>query len=129
MSGQTEENKAIVRRIHRALDAQDLAGLDGHPAAGPFRAEYAALLAAFPDARIVGERLVAEGEWVAYHLEVRGTHRGAWAGVAPTGEEVTWVVDGMYRLADGLVVEGFGQADLGERLARLAGRLAPTGGI
>lgn len=122
-----EENKAIIRRLHRALDAQDLAQLAEHPAAGAFTIEYAGILAAFPDARIAAERLVAEGGWVAYHLEVRGTHRGEFFGVAPTGQQVTWVVDGMYRLADGLVVEGFGQADLGERMRQLAAGPTPVG--
>ena len=127
MAQLTEENKAIVHRLHEALDAQDLAALDDHPAAGELRAMYARLLEAFPDVRIVAERLVAEGEWVRYHLEARGTHRGAWGGVSPTGRQVTWVVDGMYRLAGGRVVEGFGQADLVERLRRLAADLAPAG--
>lgn len=127
MSQSTDENKAIVHRLHEALDARDLAALEGNPAMGEFRAMYARLLEAFLDVRFVAERLVAEGDWVAYHLTVRGTHRGSWGGITPTGSQITFAVDGMYRLAGVRVVDGHGQADLMEHLHRRAAALAPAG--
>ena len=122
MSQLAEENKAIVRRLHEALNEGNLAALDEHPGLGEFKAMYGRLLVAFPDTRSTIERLVAEDDWVAYHLAARGTHRGEWLGCAPTGRQVAWEVDGMYQLAGGKIVGGYGQANLGDRLQQLAAR-------
>ena len=122
MSQLAEENKATVRRLHEALNEGNLAALDEHPGLGEFKAMYGRLLVAFPDTRNTIERLVAEDDWVAYHLAVRGTHQGEWLGFAPTGRQVAWEVDGMYRLAGGQIVGGYGQANLGERLQQLAAK-------
>ena len=120
MSQFAEENKAIVRRLHEALNDGDLSALDEHPGLSEFKAMYGRLLVAFPDTRNTIERLVAEDDWVAYHLEVRGTHQGEWLGYAATGRQVAWDVDGMYQLTGGQIVGGHGQADLGDRLQQLA---------
>ena len=122
MSQLAEENKATVRRLHEALNEGNLAALDEHPGLGEFKAMYGRLLVAFPDTYATTERLVAEDDWVAYHLAVRGTHQGEWLGFAPTGRQVAWEVDGMYRLAGGQIVGGYGQANLGERLQQLAAK-------
>ena len=124
MSQGAEENKAIVRRLHEALNEGNLAALDEHPGMAGFKAMYGRLLVAFPDAYTTIERLVAEDDWVAYHLAARGTHQGEWLGYAPTGRQVAWEVDGMYRLADGKIVGGYGQANLGERLQQGAAQVA-----
>ena len=124
MSQLAEENKATVRRLQEALNEGNLATLDEHPGLGEFKAMYGRLLVAFPDAYTTIERLVAEDDWVAYHLAVRGTHQGEWLGFAPTGRQVAWEVDGMYRLAGGQIVGGYGQANLGDRLQQLAAQAA-----
>ncbi len=122
MSQLAEENKATVRRLHEALNEGNLAALDEHPGLGEFKAMYGRLLVAFPDTRNTIERLVAEDDWVAYHLAALGTHQGEWLGCAPTGRLAAWEVDGMYRLAGGKIVGGYGQANLGERLQQLAAK-------
>ena len=60
---------------------------------------------AFPDWHSTPEELVAEGEMVAERWTGRGTHRGEFQGIAPTGRrlEVPGVV--FYRFADGKIVE------------------------
>jgi predicted ester cyclase len=126
MSQLAEENKAIVRRLHEALNEGNLAALDEHPGLGEFKSMYGRLLVAFPDTRNTIERLVAEDDWVAYHLAVRGTHQGEWLGCAPTGRQVAWEVDGMYQLAGGKIVGGYGQANLGDRLQQGAAQPAAT---
>src|SRR4051794_38147983 len=50
-----------------------------------FRAETVAWLEAFPDLRISVDRLFSDGSAVAARLLLRGTHRGRFAGVSPTG--------------------------------------------
>ncbi len=126
MSQLAEENTAIVRRLHEALNEGNLAALDEHPGMAGFKAMYGRLLVAFPDTRNTIERLVAEDDWVAYHLAARGTHLGEWLGCAPTGRQVAWEVDGMYRLSDGEIVGGYGQANLGERLQQGSAQPAAT---
>lgn len=42
----------------------------------------------FPDIRFSVDRVVAEGQWAAAGLTFRGTHRGTWHGIAPTGRRV-----------------------------------------
>ena len=76
-----------------------LQGLDG------LRRFHEALWEAFPDARLTIEDLVVEGDRVALRYGLRGTHRGPYLGVAPTG--VGFDVEGLtlLRLADGRVVE------------------------
>jgi steroid delta-isomerase-like uncharacterized protein len=44
---------------------------------------------AFPDARFTVEDQVAEEETVATRWTARGTHRGAFLGISPTGDRVT----------------------------------------
>jgi predicted ester cyclase len=74
-------------------------GLDG------LRAFHEALWEAFPDARLTVEDLVVEGDRAALRYRLRGTHRGPYLGVAPTGLEFD--VEGLtlLRLAGGRVVE------------------------
>jgi predicted ester cyclase len=76
-----------------------LDGLDG------LREFHRALWKAFPDAALALEDLVVEGDRAALRYRLRGTHRGAYLGVAPTG--LTIDVEGltMLRLSDGRVVE------------------------
>jgi len=44
---------------------------------------------AFPDARFAVEDQIAEGDKVVSRWTARGTHRGEFLGISPTGEEVT----------------------------------------
>jgi predicted ester cyclase len=60
---------------------------------------------AFPDLRLSIEEQVAEGDRVVTRVTFRGTHRGEFAGVAPTGREVAFAGTAVDRLADGKVVE------------------------
>src|SRR5437762_5597197 len=49
----------------------------------------AAWLAAFPDLRFEIEQMIAEGAFVSTRCTMRGTHTGAWLGVAPTNRQVS----------------------------------------
>jgi predicted ester cyclase len=119
-----DRNKATVRHIHDQLIQGNLAVLDDHPALAPMRAWFPAFLRAFPDTRTLTEDLVAEGDRVAYRLVNRGTHVGAWRGVAPTGRELEFEIAGMYRFAAGRVVEASGHANLGDVMTQAVSPLA-----
>jgi predicted ester cyclase len=67
---------------------------------------------AFPDGQFSIEDLIAEGDQVVLRWTMRGTHRGEWRGIAPTGKPVTQTGFTLLRLRDGLRVEERAQADL-----------------
>ena len=69
------------------------------------------LRAAFPDWHSTPEELVAEGDMVVERWTGRGTHRGEFQGLAPTGRtvEVPGVV--FYRIRDGRIIEFRGSFD------------------
>ena len=80
-------------------------GLEG------FKAFFTMLRAAFPDLRYAVENVLAEGDLVAGHLTVRGTHRGEFMGVAATGRQVTWTETHVGRVENGKLVEHWGNSD------------------
>ena len=61
--------------------------------------------AGFPDFRFDIHAVVASGERAAVHATLRGTHRGQWHGLEPTGRSIN--VEHMFflRFEEGLVVE------------------------
>ena len=69
------------------------------------------LTTGFPDIEVDVEDVVAEGDRVVVRLRFRGTHRGPFQGIGPTGRRVAFGAIRVYRLADGLVVETWAHQD------------------
>ena len=67
---------------------------------------------AFPDAEVAIDVLLAQGDLVASHFTARGTHRGLWNGVPPTGNEWEARCTAIYRVADGRIAEAWVTWDL-----------------
>jgi len=65
----------------------------------------------FPDMRWTIEDVVAEGDRVVARTTMRGTHRGEFFGIAPTGREVVYPGIHILRLAGGKVAEHWGSND------------------
>jgi steroid delta-isomerase-like uncharacterized protein len=84
------------------------------PVQGP--AGYLAIIGmmrgGFPDIQWTLEEMIAEGEKVAARFTMRGTHRGAFFGVPPTGKPIVIQAMNIYRLSKGQFVEERGQPDL-----------------
>ena len=136
-----EENKATDRRlVEEALDRGNLAVADeliapdfvDHAAPpgmehGPdgFKAAVAAYRAAFPDLQAAVEEQVAEGDRVAVRLTARGTHTGPLMGLPPTGKEVSFAGMKLFRIAEGKIVESWGQFDALGLLRQLGAVPAP----
>ena len=66
----------------------------------------------------------------------RGTHRGKFRGIAPTGPEVSWGGITIYRLAGGRLVAGWSKSDqlgllqqLGATVGRPGRRPTPPGTV
>jgi steroid delta-isomerase-like uncharacterized protein len=66
---------------------------------------YAALWAAFPDAKVTIEEMVAEGEKVAVRYTFTGTHRGEFLGIPATGNQVHSPGMTILRMSGGKCVE------------------------
>jgi predicted ester cyclase len=103
----------------RALIAPDVRRAGAPGGADAWIGDLALLLEAFPDQRWKRIALVVEGDRIAAHLRTRGTHRGTFRGVRPTGRHVGVAEFGFYRIAGGRVVEYAGTGD-GALLAQLA---------
>jgi len=118
-----EENKAMVRRsIEEVWNKGNLAVVDetmassyvlhfpGQDYKGPesFKQMVTMTRTAFPDLHMTIEDMVAEEDKVAYHLTMRGTHRGDFMGIAPTGKQVTITGISIHRFAGGKEAEVWG---------------------
>jgi predicted ester cyclase len=137
-----EENKAIIRRLEEALNAGRAdAGLEiwaedlrlngqtiGPKAVAQIRAPF---WAAVPDIRWTAERIIAEGDWVAVHWSVRGTHSGDFAhptfgSAAASGRTIQMAYMDHYRIADGRIAEAWEVRDALVLLQQL-GVISPPG--
>jgi predicted ester cyclase len=109
---------------HRVDDAVECLAPDfrghglGSDRAG-FRAEAAAWIAAFPDLSISVRRLVVDDRGVAAWLALRGTHRGRFAGVSPTGRVIDIIGADLLVEHNGRFVEAWGLRDLNALLIQL----------
>ncbi|KAL5346025.1 hypothetical protein ACLOAV_009056 [Pseudogymnoascus australis] len=64
-------------------------------------AQFEPLIAAFPDWHWEIRNLTIEGDYLALHLKVTGTHRGTFQGIEPTGCCVATSQFTLYHLVDG----------------------------
>lgn len=127
------DNKALVRRYI------DEAWNGGQPALPFFAPHYKRYLqatatpltgaeqqqriaqfrAAFPDLHFALDDLVAEEDRVVFRATMRGTHRGVFGGIAPTGNEVMVAVLDIVRIEDGVFAEQWGGLNLLELFQQL----------
>jgi steroid delta-isomerase-like uncharacterized protein len=66
---------------------------------------YSGLWTAFPDLQITIDDMVGEDDKVAWRLTVNGTQEAEFRGVPPTGREVTFGAQYVFRFRDGKIVE------------------------
>jgi steroid delta-isomerase-like uncharacterized protein len=66
---------------------------------------------AFPDWHSTPEEMLVEGDRVVERWTGRGTHRGEFQGILPTGKSVAVPGVVFYRIADGKIAEFRGQFD------------------
>ncbi len=115
----TEVNKALARRAYDAFNqgnlvgfyelltpdfvlhnaSQTIQGLEG------YKQWLSMYLAAFPDARLTVEDMIAEGDLVVVRQTFRGTHTGELMGIPPTGKQVSATGIVITRAANGKAVE------------------------
>ena len=64
--------------------------------------------------------IVAEGDKAAWHRTHRGTHRGEYMGLHPSGRQVKWSSMVISRIVDGKILEQTAISDLGIQLQQTA---------
>ncbi len=136
-----EENKNIVRRYQEIYNSNNLESLlevvsedlltpkimPGIPSGiEGAKAAHQIMLTGFPDYQTAIEDLFAEGDKVAARIIMSGTHTGSFMGIPSTGKFISFT--GMYiaRIANGKIVEHWGEEDGVSLLAQL-GVLPPMG--
>ena len=123
-----EENKAIARKWNDEIyDKGNPAAVDElyatnfvakNPPAGVVRdresykqENVTNVRASFADIHCTIEDMVAEEDKVAVRWSWRGTHKGEFMGIAPTGKQVTMTGITILRIEGGKIVEEWGEAD------------------
>jgi predicted ester cyclase len=66
---------------------------------------FTMFFAAVPDARFGVQHVVAEGDRVAAHFTIQGTHQGPLFGIPPTGRSFTFTGVDFWRFAGGQAME------------------------
>jgi steroid delta-isomerase-like uncharacterized protein len=132
-----EENKALARRWNEEIWSKgNLAAVGellatnfvfNYPAPGlaPDREGYkqTVTMASFANIQSVIEDMVAEEDRVAVRWTWRGTHKGEYMGVAPTGKQVTITGISILRIVGGKIVEEWGEMDNLGMLQQLGAKL------
>jgi len=75
----------------------------------------------FPDIQWRIEEMVIEPTRVAARFTMRGSHRGPFFGVAPTGKMITVQALNIYHLCNGQIVKEYGQPDMLALLQQIGG--------
>jgi steroid delta-isomerase-like uncharacterized protein len=121
---QSKAHEALVQRfVDEFWNRGDLAAADEfmahdavvhEPVSGTpedLKAVNTMIRGAFPDWHATVEELLADGDRVAERWTGRGTHKGAFQGIAPTGKQVAVPGVVFYRIAEGKIAEFRGQFD------------------
>jgi steroid delta-isomerase-like uncharacterized protein len=123
-----ETNRAVMQRFTEFINtaseklAAELISPDAifhvpgrsEPMRGPggYLAIIGIMRGGFPDIQWILEEMICEGDKVAARFTMRGTHRGPFFGVPPSGKPIEVQAMNFYRLSGGQFVEERGQPDL-----------------
>jgi steroid delta-isomerase-like uncharacterized protein len=115
-----DANKALVRRLYEAMNQRTFDVFDEvlapdyvHRSSPEYQFDRQQLkestinfgLAAFPDLHVTIDELIAEGDTVMARWTQRGTHRGPFLDMPPTGKQVSYSGINIFRIANGQIVE------------------------
>lgn len=116
-----QENEAVLRRwiesLNRGAPALEetfapdarvtIIGQDSVTDPASFLAFLGGLGAAFPDMRFEPHDFTATEDAVAFRWEARGTHKGEFLGIPPTGQRVVIAGVSLDHLRDGRIVRRY----------------------
>jgi len=70
-----------------------------------YKKVYGVFASAFQDTQLSIESVMADGDKVITQVKLRGTHKGDFEGIPPTGNTLTLTAFTVFRLVDGKIVE------------------------
>lgn len=127
MANILDQNKAVVRQFVEEVQSQHrlelidqlIASEYNDHATGPgiipgregFKQFFGMMLSSFPDLHATIHDQIAEGDKVVTRKTIRGTHKGVFRGIPPTGKQIELDVIDIFRVANGKIVEHWMQAD------------------
>jgi len=129
-----EQNKELVQRMLGAFNSGDEKVVDAvmhdqlvdhtpFPGTGRDRnglkTQIRAVRRAFPDAKFSIDRIVAEGDTVAFRWRMEGTHKGPLMGHNATEKSFVHFGNDMVTIRDGRIAEHFSADNIGELLQSL----------
>lgn len=128
-----DQNKATIRIFLEKLDENisaieeffipdctaHLPGIPDPTDREGFRQFVVMLYTAFPDLHHVVKEQIAENDRVASIINVYGTHKGDFQGIAPTGKQVAFEDFMITRIQEGKIVELWAQFDALKLLQQL----------
>jgi steroid delta-isomerase-like uncharacterized protein len=123
----TEANKTFVRQgLEEMFNQGNVSAVDKYlaadyvehqtmPGQAPglegFKQMLSTMHTAFPDFRITVDDIIAEGDKVVVRSTLRGTQKGEFMGIAPTGKAVAISAIDILVIKDGKAVEHWGNED------------------
>ena len=121
----SEENVALALRVYEAFNQRNLEvveelcspdylyhlGTTVIKGATEYKQFLLRLLKAFPDLNVTIEDTIANQDTVVARYTLRGTHKGNYMGMPPTGRQITLTAIGITRMANGKAVEQWVNAD------------------
>jgi steroid delta-isomerase-like uncharacterized protein len=123
---QAEVNKAIIRRYRQAHNQNDMAALDEIVAADLIthsqlpnvppgreggKMVHQGSLASFPDGKTTTDDLIAGDDKVVERFTFVGTQKGEFLGIPATGKQIKVTGISVFRIANGKIVEHWGEND------------------
>lgn len=123
----SSQNKDIAERFEMACTAEDVDAIeelcapglidhnappDQQPGLVGFKDSFVKNIGTFTDLQLSLHHVIGEGDLVATHWTLRGTHRKESLGVPATGRTAKAEGMNVYRLADGRITEMWTQLDL-----------------
>jgi steroid delta-isomerase-like uncharacterized protein len=134
----TQRNKNTLQQLYdRVMNGHDVDAADelikpdrpDHDSTFPpeftrdregFKNLFRMLIGAFPDLKFTTDFMVAEGDMVSAFTSVKGTHRGAFMGIPPTGKSFTANnADTCRFTSDGRICEHWGVFDVASLMRQL----------
>jgi predicted ester cyclase len=138
-----EQNKAMVQKILAEGDKGNVEFLrevcsSDYKMYWPSNAEplnmeehiqlWQAFITAFPDLNHTIDEIVAEGDMVSTRETLRGTHKGEFQGISPTGKQFTMSAICLWRFKGGKYVEYRADGDMLGMMMQLGMELKPKEG-
>ncbi|HJR81791.1 MAG TPA: ester cyclase [Anaerolineales bacterium] len=103
----TQENKEFIQAYFEALSGKPKPPelVDQYVAEQPLKDHIAMNEAAFPEYGLEVERMIAEDDLVSVIGRARGTHKGPFMGMPPTGKSWDVPLHITYRVKDGKIID------------------------